>query len=311
MNLQALLYFYETARHASINKAANACFVSASSLSRALSGLEKELETTLLERSYAGIVLTRAGEELYEQLRPSIEQMKQAMESFGSGFAGRNALRLRVCAYQSSIVSQALVNFYRRYGDQYEYVDVILAVYLTAEQVLEQMEAADYMLGVIHFPTAKLTGYQELLQQRGYALIAMPRLRGCVTIRTGHPLAELPEVTQEQLIPYPRAAYIYEDPWDLAYCSDFHNFRPTEVRKRILLKERGQLHDILRSTDAYFIGIDMKPFEVVQGTLTSVPVAGMREQISTLVFYRQSRTLSPIVRGFMDEVRAILKELSG
>ena len=311
MNLQALLYFYETAQHASINKAASVCFVSASSLSRALSGLEKELETTLFERSYAGIELTRAGKELLEKLKPHIEQLKQVMEGYSGGGLNRSTLRLLICAYQSIIVSQALVNFYQRCGDAYEYADIILDAYLTADQVLEHMEAADYTLGMIHFAESEAAAYRETLQKRGYELLDMPSLHGCVTVRSGHPLAALSEVTQEQLAPFPRVAYIGEDPWELMYCSDFHNFKPTEVRKRILVKERGFLHDILRNTDAYFVGVDSRRFEILGGALTSIPVAGMTSNIQTLLFYRQGRGAAPAVRGFIDEVQAVFDRFAG
>ena len=308
VNLQALLYFYETAQHASINRTANQCFVSASSLSRALSGLEKELNTTLFERTHTGIELTRAGRELFEQVRPSIEHLKEVMDGYANGGPNRETMRLRVCAYQSSIVAQAMINFYRHHEAEYEYVDIILDAYLTAGQVLDQMEAADYMLGLIHFPTSELGAYQELLHRRGYDMISMPKLHGCITVRAGHPLASLKEVKPEQLTPYPRVAYISEDPWEMLYCSDFHNFRPKEVRKRILVKERGFLHDVLRNTDAYFVGVNSGPFELLGGTLVSVPTAGMKNSIETLLFYRRGRTLTRALLSFIDEIRDVFQK---
>ena len=305
MNLQALVYFYETAQHQSINQTANLCFVSASSLSRSLSSLEKELNTTLFERTHTGIELTRAGKELFEQLKPSIEHLKQVLDGYDNGGLNWQTLRLRICAYQSSIVSQALVNFYQRYGDSYAYSDVIFDTYPTTEQVLEQMETADYMLGMIHFPVNQMESYQERLQSRGYVMVAMPELRGCITVRKHHPLTTAPSVTPEQLSAYPRVAYIAEDPWELLYCSDFHNFRPKEVKKRILVKERGVLHDLLRNTDAYFVGINSRQLDILDGTLVGIPVSGTKNNIGTLLFYRERKDTPESMYRFIEEVQRV------
>ena len=308
MNLQALLYFYETAQHQSINQTANLCFVSASSLSRSLASLEKELNTTLFERTHTGIALTKADKDLFTQLKPSIEQLKQVMDGYNNGGLNRQTLRLRICVYQSSIVSQALVNFYRRYGDSSEFVDIIFDAYSTAERVLEQMENADYMLGMIHFPSDQLDAYRERLQARGYTTLSMPVLHGCIMVRSGHPLAAVANVTPEQLSAYPRVAYISEDPWELLYCSDFHNFRPKEVKKRILVTERGAMHDLLRHTDGYFVGINTNQLDVLDGALVSIPVSGMKNIISTLLFYRERKGLPESLFHFIEEVQNVFAQ---
>lgn len=61
MTLQQILYFQRVARSGSFTKAARACFVSQTAISRQISALEEELHVTLLERDTAHVKLTLAG----------------------------------------------------------------------------------------------------------------------------------------------------------------------------------------------------------------------------------------------------------
>ena len=55
MTLQQILYFQRVARSGSFTKAARACFVSQTAISRQISALEEELHVTLLERDTAHV----------------------------------------------------------------------------------------------------------------------------------------------------------------------------------------------------------------------------------------------------------------
>ena len=50
MTLQQIMYFQQVARSGSFTKAARACFVSQTAISRQICALEEELHVTLLER---------------------------------------------------------------------------------------------------------------------------------------------------------------------------------------------------------------------------------------------------------------------
>ncbi len=299
------MYFYETAQHQSINQTASLCFISASSLSRSLSSLEKELNTTHFERTHTGIELTQSGRELYEQLKPNIENIREILDRYDNGGLNSQTLRLSVCAYQSSIVSQALINFYRRYSESYEYYNLIFDTYPTTKQVLNQMETSDYMLGIIHFPMNQMGTYREYLKSRRYSMASMPELHGYITVRKDHPLASVACLSLDQLSEYPRVAYIDEDPWEFLYCSDSHNFRPKEVKKRILIKERGAMHDLLLNTDAYFVGINSNELDILSGKLISIPVSGTKNNIGTLLFYHERKGVSLLIHSFIDEVQHV------
>jgi len=68
MTLQQIMYFQRVARSGSFTKAARACFVSQTAISRQISALEEELHVTLLERDTAHVKLTLAGEYFFQQV---------------------------------------------------------------------------------------------------------------------------------------------------------------------------------------------------------------------------------------------------
>ncbi|MDD3339281.1 MAG: LysR family transcriptional regulator [Lachnospiraceae bacterium] len=68
MEIKDLEYFRVVCEQKSITKAASYLYISQQGLSKIIKKIEKELNTTLLERTTAGIRLTQTGEYLYEQI---------------------------------------------------------------------------------------------------------------------------------------------------------------------------------------------------------------------------------------------------
>lgn len=68
MNIRELEYFKMVCEQKSITKAAHALYMTPQGLSKIIKNIENELDATLLNRTSAGIGLTRAGEYLYEHL---------------------------------------------------------------------------------------------------------------------------------------------------------------------------------------------------------------------------------------------------
>lgn len=67
-NFDSYRHFYYVGKYKNISRAADALFLSQSTVSRSMQGLEAELGVKLFERSQHGIILTREGEVLYEQI---------------------------------------------------------------------------------------------------------------------------------------------------------------------------------------------------------------------------------------------------
>ena len=82
MKLQQLQYVSAIVQHGSIRKAAQANFVSEPAVSKSLRELETEYSITLFERSHAGAVLTRDGEEFMTYARAILEHHNNLRRRF-------------------------------------------------------------------------------------------------------------------------------------------------------------------------------------------------------------------------------------
>ena len=80
MTLQQIMYFQRVARSGSFTKAARACFVSQTAISRQICALEEELHVTLLERDTAHVKLTLAGEYFFQPGREQVNELTARLE---------------------------------------------------------------------------------------------------------------------------------------------------------------------------------------------------------------------------------------
>lgn len=82
MNLQDLLYFHHLAESLSFTETAKHFFVSQPSISMAMQRLEKEFDTTLIDRrkNLKGLALTPAGEILYKKVKNIVLNLKEARQ---------------------------------------------------------------------------------------------------------------------------------------------------------------------------------------------------------------------------------------
>lgn len=91
MNLKQLEYFLQAAEMKNITAAAHKLHMAQPPLSRQISLLEEELETTLLKRSNKGIELTEAGKVLYDKAKgvfATIAEMVEVVKETDAGIRG-------------------------------------------------------------------------------------------------------------------------------------------------------------------------------------------------------------------------------
>ena len=78
MTLQQLEHFVSAATHLNLTKAAEELYTHHSTISRSISTLERELDTTLMLRSSHGMELTETGRLLYERAQRILEEVELA-----------------------------------------------------------------------------------------------------------------------------------------------------------------------------------------------------------------------------------------
>jgi DNA-binding transcriptional LysR family regulator len=107
-------------------RAAESLFLSPPSISLQLQALERELGTRLVERGRRRIVVTRAGQALFEQARPLVEGLDTLDTQFHSAVAGLGAGELTIAA-GSSTIQYLLPPSVARYREKFPGVRLQLA----------------------------------------------------------------------------------------------------------------------------------------------------------------------------------------
>ena len=111
MNFRQLEYVVEVNRCGSINRAAQALFISQPALSSAIRELESELGFPVFVRSSKGIVCTAEGKHFLASAQQILRQVSE-IRSGRSGAAEELPAILRVSSGRYSILSKAVIRFY-------------------------------------------------------------------------------------------------------------------------------------------------------------------------------------------------------
>jgi DNA-binding transcriptional LysR family regulator len=105
MTFSQISYILEVARYGSINKAAQAIFVSQSTISSAIKELETEFGITIFYRSSKGVELTALGRDFVTYARTLAEYKNQLENLFLSDLTPRHVSR-NVIGKFNSILSE-------------------------------------------------------------------------------------------------------------------------------------------------------------------------------------------------------------
>lgn len=301
MNLHLLKLFYETVKYGSINRAAQNSFISPATLSRSIKELERETNMKLFHRTSSGIVLTASGEDFYRDIEPLLLEFEQLEQVYGERQRRPGMIKLTICAHQNSIVSMALTEFYNKHCKNAQYIDISIASFSTPEEVLDHMEDKRYMIGVFQYAHDREQSIMRTLEEKSFQILFNRRFVPYAIVNRNHPLAGRDNITIEELKPYTRLAYIDEKANNINKCTELDNFITTDIKKRILVKERAQLYDFQSNTDCYYIGFNTCDLKVCQRNNTiAIPILNHEHNtIDMVAICKQNRVLPDSVQQFL------------
>ena len=113
MNLSQLYYFRSLVEEGSFSAATEKLYVTQSTLSVAISNLEKELGAQLLRKKRNGVILTDAGKEFYHAVLTVTNTLDKSIEAIRNQAAAENSL-IRIGAVYS-VQSRSWSNLLREY----------------------------------------------------------------------------------------------------------------------------------------------------------------------------------------------------
>jgi len=289
--IKQLRAFCYAVKFGTVVRAAEALFLSASSVSLQLSALEKELDARLLERTRPRLALTREGQMLYDLSRPLIEGMESLDQQFRTQRQGMDAGEVTVAAGASTI-QYLLPPVVRDFREQHPDVHLQLANVTGKDGLaLLRSDQADFAVG------SMLDVPHDLSYEPVHWFDPM------LILPLDHPLASKTDIALADLSPYglilpPQRLTTYRLV-DLV-------FQQQRVPYRVAIEVGGW--EVIKQYVAMGLGISIVTAicltEADRSRLAARSLAEYFPARTYGVVVRKSRHLSPQARAFVELVRA-------
>ena len=196
MNLQHLKYAVTVAEFHSINKAADALYISQPNLSRAIRELEQEIGITIFKRTPQGVSLTFSGEEFLFHARAILTEVEQ-IQRISEG--GTTIQRFSLCAPRAGYISGAFTRFLA----QLDSTRRMLVDYKETNSigVLQSVLTGGFHLGILRYQIAVEPYFQALFQEQGLLTRHVCEFVYLAAMSRDNPLAKKEELRFDDLKP--------------------------------------------------------------------------------------------------------------
>lgn len=209
MRLEQLTYFVEAVNRGSINKAAEALYVSQSTVHDALKKLDEELGAVLLNRTHIGVVPTDAGRRFYNAAVDMLESMDDVRRAIRYDSEEKSQHRI-AAAITPEFIDGIMPDFMKQLSAAQPHVQLAVRLgdfYECMHMVAEGAHHLDY--GFVMLPQAFLeqTRMQAFLADHGLHVEPLCHTRLMVTVSRDSPLAQRNEVSLEEMLTHPAVIY--------------------------------------------------------------------------------------------------------
>ena len=151
-NLNLYYIFYAVAKAKNISGAAKELYISQPAISKAISKLEQNLDTTLFIRNSRGVCLTPEGEMLYEQVHTAFHCIKTGEEKIRlANELGMGHLSIGV---STTLCKYVLLPYLKEFTKQNPHIQISISCQSSSE-TLEALNNNTIDIGLIGYPDSK------------------------------------------------------------------------------------------------------------------------------------------------------------
>ena len=198
MTIQQLNYVITISEKGSLNKAAEALFVSQPSLTSAVRELEKELGITLFNRGGKGVTLTNDGAEFIQYARQVVSQYDRLLDKYGK--SGNLRKKFGISTQHYTFAVKSFVEMVKRFDtDEYDF-----AIRETrTQEVIEDVTTGRSEVGILYLSDFNRKAIGKLLKSSQLEFHPLIKCELYVYLWKGHPLAGKKSIQLSELRDYP------------------------------------------------------------------------------------------------------------
>lgn len=306
MNIKHLEYFVAVAKHGSINKAAQALYISQPHLSHIIKDLEDAFGSPLFVRNKQGVVLTAEGARYLTHANLILQEM-QSIAGI-SAHPNEPGDRLAVSMTKFSHTMECFNEVCR--DKDFAHFTYTLYEGSTAD-VIGDVENGSADAGVIHFAQEQSADMATMFAEKKLEFIRIAALHPHICISKNHELLQRGEkITLQALKDYGFVRYIdqYED-FIYHITTEHLKLDLNNSTKIMYVYGRAALMHMISCSNFYSIGISEFGSQISMYNVLSVPIENCRERLIFGVLTQKGKKQNDTMREFIERVSSRYRDL--
>ncbi len=307
LNLKHLEYFLKVAQTGSINKAAQALYISQPYLGKIITELENSLGTVLMQRTRSGVILTDDGSRFLVRAEAVVREARKLRETFSKAPASQTPLI--VSSTKWSHIMDSFIEVVQAHEQEPSFSHQLKEG--STEEVIDDMFSGQANVGIIHFDSRRSGEIRASLASKGLTYHFLAFIRPHIIISGRHPLIQAGEkVCPENLAGYGLARYTgqYEDfSYQITCGSTTYNLNAGP--RIVYLSDRASLLHLISESDFYSIGIHDFSGQRSLYDVVSIPVEDCSSMLEFGYLLPENAAVSAITGDFLEAVSKRLRSL--
>lgn len=297
MTLKQILYVRAVSKAGSIGKAAEALFISQSSLSESIQNLEREYDMVLFERTSRGISLTRQGEEFLKDT----QLLSNIYQDLDDKYKNRKSDREHFCV--SSLHHVSGIDAFEHIVSQPKNQKYHLGYFEgNMNQVLQDVETNRSDVGVLFFTSDSRSTIIKACNRRNIFFQHMKYDLLHIYVHKTHPLAGRGSVTLAEIQQHPFISYEECHPSSARFTPTRRQWDPQQ--QIISVSDRAMAYSVLALGSAYVTGSGYLTQEDCRRSLVTAPITDLG-QIEIGYICNPARALSELALEYIEWLKKI------
>ncbi len=298
MNILHMKYAVEVAKVGSLNKAAETLLIAQPNISRSIKELEADLGITIFDRSTKGMFLTPEGENFIGYAKNILRQIEQVEDIYKNGAAKKQKFSISVP--RACYISEAFAQFSKSLSfDPAE----IFYKETNSQRTINNILNHDYKLGIIRYAENYDKYFKTMLEEKGLSYEMVTEFSYSLIMSADSPLAELDEITFDDLTDYIEIAHA--DPYvpSLPLSKVVKEELPDNIGRRIFIFERASQFDLLSENPDTFMWVSPAPQKVLDRyNLVQRKCVDNKKVYKDVLIYKNGYKLTKLDKQFITEL---------
>ncbi len=298
MNILHMKYAVEVAKVGSLNKAAETLLIAQPNISRSIKELEADLGITIFDRSSKGMFLTPEGENFIGYAKNILKQIEQVEDIYKNGTVKKQKFSISVP--RACYISEAFAQFSKSLSfDPAE----IFYKETNSQRTINNILNHDYKLGIIRYAENYDKYFKTMLEEKDLSYEMVTEFSYSLIMSADSPLAELDEITFDDLTDYIEIAHA--DPYvpSLPLSKVVKEELPDNIERRIFIFERASQFDLLSENPDTFMWVSPAPQKVLDRyNLVQRKCVDNKKVYKDVLIYKNGYKLTKLDKQFITEL---------